>query len=214
MQALLSRLAAWHQLAAAALIRVAVGVLTWPHTAPAAVVLAGWDSAAVTYMALVWAAVRGMDATATEQLANREDPSNSVAEVLLLGASVAALIAIGFCLLRAGHAAGAMKAFLLGLGALSLALSWLTVQTVFMLRYARGYYQRPAGGIDFNQDQAPAYMDFAYISFTLGMTFQVSDTNITTRPIRRVVLHHALLSYVFGAVILAVAINIVASLLR
>lgn len=60
----------------------------------------------------------------------------------------------------------------------------------------------------------PAYLDFAYFSFTLGMTFQVSDTNITTAPIRRIALHHALLSYLFGAVILAVAINVVASLLH
>jgi uncharacterized membrane protein len=214
MQALLRRVAAWQQLALAGLVGVVVGGLTWPHTAHAAAVLAGWDAAAVIYLALVWIAIRGMDATATQHLANREDPSNSVAELVLLGASVAALIAIGFCLLRAGQATGAMKAFLIGIGALSLALSWLTVHTVFMLRYARGYYQHPGGGIDFNEHQAPSYMDFAYFSFTLGMTFQVSDTNITTQTIRRVALHQALMSYVLGAVILAVAINVVASLLR
>jgi uncharacterized membrane protein len=83
-----------------------------------------------------------------------------------------------------------------------------------MLRYARSYYGEPAGGISFNEQDPPAYLDFAYFSFTIGMTFQVSDTNITRKAIRHLALHHALLSYLFGAVILATAINIFASLLH
>jgi uncharacterized membrane protein len=59
----------------------------------------------------------------------------------------------------------------------------------------------------------PTYLDSAYLSFTIGMTFQVSDTSITSKPVRRIALHHALLCYLFGAVILAMAINLVASLL-
>jgi uncharacterized membrane protein len=69
------------------------------------------------------------------------------------------------------------------------------------------------GGIEFNEKDPPAYLDFAYLSCTIGMTFQVSDTSITVKPVRRMALHHALLSYLFGAVILAMAINLVASLL-
>jgi uncharacterized membrane protein len=82
-----------------------------------------------------------------------------------------------------------------------------------MLRYARSYYQSPEGAVEFNEKDPPAYLDFAYLAFTVGMTFQVSDTNLTTKPIRRIVLSHALLSFLFGAVMLAFAINIVASLL-
>jgi len=206
--------AAGLQLAIAGLGGAAAAAVAWPRTVPAAAILIAWDTAAGIYLALVWTTTWGMDAEATARRAGREDPSISAAELVLIGASVAALVAIGFALLRAGHAAGVAKAFLIGLGVVSVALSWLTVHTVFMLRYARGYYLEQPGGIDFNQAGPPAYLDFAYFSFTLGMTFQVSDTNITSTPVRRIALHHALLSYLFGAVILAVAINVVASLLQ
>ena len=205
---------AWQQLAVAVTIGAAAAGFAWAHTVAAAAVLVGWDAAAVIYLTQVWTAVWRTDAAVTARIAAREDPSNSVAELVLLSASVVALVAIGFCLLRAGQAAGGTKAFLIGLGVLSVVLSWLTVHTVFMLRYARGYYQQPGGGIDFNEARDPAYLDFAYFSFTIGMTFQVSDTSITSTPIRRVALQHALISYLFGAVILAVAINVVASLLH
>ena len=88
------------------------------------------------------------------------------------------------------------------------------VHTVYALRYARAYYSAPVGGIAFNEDEPPNYVDFAYYSFTVGMTFQVADTNITLRSIRRTTLHHALLSYLFGSVLLGVVINVVAALLK
>jgi uncharacterized membrane protein len=85
---------------------------------------------------------------------------------------------------------------------------------VFTLRYARTYYSEPTGGIDFNEEDPPTYLDFAYLALTIGMTFQVSDTNLTSKPIRRTALGHAMLSYLFGAVIVALVINVVASLLH
>jgi uncharacterized membrane protein len=94
------------------------------------------------------------------------------------------------------------------------ALSWLTVHTLYMLRYGDAYYGDPIGGIDFNEEEPPSYRDFAYVAFTIGMTFQVSDTSLTSKPMRRLALRHALLSFVFGAVILALTINSVASLLQ
>jgi uncharacterized membrane protein len=106
------------------------------------------------------------------------------------------------------------KAYLIAICVGSVALSWATVHTIFTLRYARTYYEAPDGGIDFNEDDPPTYLDFAYLAFTIGMTFQVSDTNLTIKPIRRTALRHALLSYLFGAVIVALSINVVASLLQ
>jgi uncharacterized membrane protein len=88
------------------------------------------------------------------------------------------------------------------------------VHTIFTLRYARLYYVGRDGGIDFNQEQPPAYLDFAYFSFTVGMTFQVSDTDVQTPAVRRTVLRHALVSYLFGAVIVAGTINLIAGLTR
>jgi uncharacterized membrane protein len=86
------------------------------------------------------------------------------------------------------------------------------VHTVFTLRYARLYYLNGSGGIDFNQDDEPAYAEFAYLAFTIGMTYQVSDTDLKTRAIRSTALRQALLSFVLGAVILATTINLIAGL--
>ena len=94
----------------------------------------------------------------------------------------------------------------------SIALSWLAVHTLFTLRYALLYYTGADGGIDFNQKLAARYLDFAYLAFTIGMTFQDSDTDISKPAIRATALRHALLSYLLGAVVLASAINLVVSL--
>jgi uncharacterized membrane protein len=196
------------------LIGTAFAAVLWQFTIPAPALLMGWDIAAVIYLLMVWVAVYRMTAEVTARMAGREDPSSPVAELVVLVASIAALVAVSFALVRAGQTTGNAKALLIGLGAVSVVVSWLVVHTVYMLRYARNYYTEPAGGIGFNEEDLPAYLDFAYFSFTIGMTFQVSDTNITRKVIRRLALHHALLSYLFGAVILATAINIFASLLH
>ncbi len=180
---------------------------------PASILL-GWDVAVLIYLAWTWSAVQGLDPGVTAQLARREDPSTAVADLVVIGAGTAMLAAVGFALARAGQAAGGMKAYLVALGVLSVVLSWAVVHTVFALKYARAYYSEPAGGIAFNEDEPPNYIDFAYYAFTVGMTFQVADTNITSRAVRRTTLHHALLSYLFGAVLLGLVINVVAALLK
>jgi uncharacterized membrane protein len=155
-----------------------------------------------------------MSASETKSHAEREDPSIRMSELIVLAAGVALLAAVGLVLIKAGHSTGVTKAYLIALGILSVALSWAMVHTVFTLRYARAYYARPQGGIDFNESDPPTYLDFAYLALTIGMTFQVSDTNLTSKPIRRIALTHAALSYLFGAVIVALVINVVATLLQ
>jgi uncharacterized membrane protein len=177
-------------------------------------VLVGWDVAVVIYLAWTWRAVLGLDPGVTAQLAKREDPSTAVADFVVLGAGTAMLVAVGFALVNAGQATGGTKAYLVTVGVLSVVLSWAVVHTVFALRYARAYYSEPVGGIEFNEDEPPNYIDFGYYSFTVGMTFQVADTNITSKAVRRVTLHHALLSYLFGAVLLGLVINVVSALLK
>jgi uncharacterized membrane protein len=181
---------------------------------PSAAILLGWDIGVTIYLAWTWSAVRGLDPTVTAQRAKREDPSTPVADLVIIGAGTAALAAVGFALVKAGQAHGGTKAYLVSLGVLSVVLSWTVVHTVFALRYARAYYSDPVGGIDFNEDEPPNYIDFGYYAFTVGMTFQVADTNITTRAVRRATLHHALLSYLFGSVLLGLVINVVATLLQ
>ncbi|GAC1654938.1 MAG: hypothetical protein NVS4B6_31420 [Mycobacterium sp.] len=93
-----------------------------------------------------------------------------------------------------------------------MAASWFAVHTVFTLRYARLYYVAKSAGIDFHQRGDPTYTDFAYVAFTIGMTYQVSDTDLNARDIRSTALAQAMLSFLLGAIILAVTINLVAGL--
>jgi uncharacterized membrane protein len=177
--------------------------------------LVGWDLAAGIYLAWTWATIWHQDPAATARLALREDPGRATADAVLLVASVASVLAVALAI-TAGRAGGPGERDLrAGLAVASVALSWTVVQTVFTSHYARLYYSHPAGGINFNnQDARPRYVDFAYLAFTVGMTFQVSDTALQTSALRATALRQALLSYLLGAVILATTINLVAGLLR
>jgi uncharacterized membrane protein len=125
---------------------------------------------------------------------------------------VASLGAVAFVIVGSNNAHGAVAALLAALALGSVAVSWLLIQTLFTLRYAVLYYSGTVGGIDFNSAEPPRYADFAYVAFTLGMTYQVSDTNITDGQIRVAILRQGLQSYLFGAVILATTINLVVGL--
>ena len=198
----------------AALLGLVVGGVVSQYTSWQASILIGWDAAALFLNAWIWVAVLGLDANESKSHAGREDTSIHLSELIILVSGVALLAAVGLVLIRAGQATGGTKAWLIILGVVSVALTWALVHTVFTLRYARTYYRPPVGGIDFNEDDPPTYLDFAYLALTIGMTFQVSDTNLTTKSIRRIALAHALLSYLYGAVIIALVINVVSSLLH
>jgi uncharacterized membrane protein len=172
----------------------------------------GWDAIGAVFCFLAWRAVWPMSADATAERATEEDLSRASTDVLILTASVVSLVAVTIVLTAAHHAHAPARFVLAFLGLLTVAVSWFTVHTIFMLRYALLYYAEPAGGIDFGSGDQPSYRDFAYVALTLGMTFQVSDTALRSTELRATALRHALLSYLFGAIILAVAINLVAGL--
>ena len=174
--------------------------------------VAGWAAAAAVFDLWVWLSVARMNAEQTAAHATREDPSRAATEALVLWATVINLGAVGLLLAAASSAKGAAAGLLAGGAVVSVALSWLLIHTLFTLRYAQLYYHESDGGIDFNQDDPPRYTDFAYLAFTIGMTFQVSDTDLKTHQIRAAALRHMLLSYLFGAVILATTINLIAGL--
>lgn len=176
--------------------------------------IVGWAAACVTYVTVIWLTVGRMGPEATASHATGEDPARSVTDALVLIASLASLGAIVVLLGETHAAQGEYRAWAAAVAVASVVLSWLLVHTLFAIRYASLFYRGEAGGVDFNQAELPAYSDFAYLSFTLGMTFQVSDTTITSHAIRVTALGHALLSYLFGAVILATTINLVAGLYR
>jgi uncharacterized membrane protein len=174
--------------------------------------LMGWDATALTWVGLIWTVIWPMNAEQTAARAGHEDPTRPLADLLLLCAAVASLVAVGFVLVQARHSGGVTELLHVTLAIASIVLSWVLVHTTFTLRYARMYYTGPDGGISFNQTEAPAYADFAYLAFTIGMTFQVSDTKLETQEARSIALQHALVSYLFGTVIVAVTINLIAGL--
>ena len=188
---------------------IAAVFLPWQAAA-----LLGWDGAAMLFASRVWATVLPMNASQCSDDAVREDPSRAVADSVVLVAATANLASVGLILVKAANSTGGMKAYLLTIGVVSVVLAWAVVHTIFTLRYARVYYSGRDGGVDFNEESAPDYADFAYLAFTIGMTFQVSDTDLTSKAMRRTALRHALISYLFGAVVIALIINVVASLLR
>jgi uncharacterized membrane protein len=174
-------------------------------------VLVGWDCVAIGYTGRLAVVLRRWDARRTKSRAMSTDLERFAADVALLGAAVISLVAVGVLLTR-GSPGTAANTLRIGLSLVSVAASWAMVHTLFAMRYAALYYGDPEGGIDFNERLRPAYRDFTYFAFTIGMSYAVSDTNVASSEIRRAVLRHALLSYLFGTGILATTINLVASL--
>jgi uncharacterized membrane protein len=173
----------------------------------------GWDAAAATFLAAVWPLVLRADSVQTNRLASREDDTRTVGALLLLSVCVASLVGGGFALALAGQRTGPAKVALLAVTAATVLLSWLVLNTVYTLRYAHLYYGPAASGVDIHE-RAANYRDFAYLAFTIGMTYQVSDTTVRNPVFRRTVLGHALLAYLFGVVIVAGVINLIAGLLH
>jgi uncharacterized membrane protein len=195
-------------LAGAAVLGVLVLLIPWQVA-----VLVGWDVTAIIVVGWVFVVVWPKTSDETAALATREDDSRAAADALIVAASVVSLAGVGLGLLKAARTHGSGEAVITAIAALSVVLAWATVHTVFLLHYARLFYAE-GGGIDFGDCGAPDFRDFAYVAFTVGMTFQVSDTDITTKSIRHTVTRHALLSYLFGTVVVAMMINVVAGLLR
>lgn len=188
---------------------LAVGLLTSWTYAPAM----GWAAASLTYLVWVWAVIGRLQSAATAAHARREDPGRAGSDALVLTATVASFAGVALILLDAADAQGGAKAGVIALALASVALSWFLVHTLFTLRYASIYY-RDKAGVDFNESKQPRYLDFAYLAFTVGMTFQVSDTDLKTDAIRTTVLRQALLSYLLGTIVLATTINLVAGLIH
>jgi uncharacterized membrane protein len=172
----------------------------------------GWDTAALVFCTWIWTVVWPMPASETAARATAEDPNRPVSDVLVLSASVASLAAVALVLVQGHSVRPPAQVLLAALGLVSVAVSWLTVHTVYMLRYAVLYYSPPRGGIQFNQEEPPAYRDFAYVALTLGMTYQVADTSLESSVMRSTVIRHALMSYLFGSIILATVVNLIAGL--
>jgi uncharacterized membrane protein len=188
---------------------VIVGLLATPRLLP----LVAWTVTVAVILTWVWWISWPQDSEGTERLAEDENTTRST-DVWLLAAALASLAIVVVALVQSSSQRNATAVASVILSVLSVALSWALVNTVYALKYARLYYfdEPDVGGIDFKQEDPPTYSDFAYMAFTVGMSFAVSETELTSSRTRKVALGHALFSYVFGTGVLAVAINLVTNL--
>ncbi|WP_301546739.1 DUF1345 domain-containing protein [Gordonia sp. X0973] len=168
--------------------------------------MSAWIATAAMFVGWTWATLGPMNAALTRQHARREDPTHGGTGIVVVVAALASLSSvIGVLFHHQDHA--------LVLGTIAgIVLSWAAIHTMFATHYARVYYGDPIGGIDFHQSEPPVYTDFAYVAFTVGMSFAISDTDLSGSRMRRPALVHALLSYLFGTVIVALFINLIAGL--
>jgi uncharacterized membrane protein len=216
-----SRLVAHRRLLIALVVAGAVAFALPAILPPSARLAIAWDSAVLAFLALTWWVVQSCPPERMRQtvLANDQGRVAILAFVLLaVGASLAAIF---FLVQRAKDTSAGPPVGQVALAVLTIVCSWLLTHVMFALHYAHRFYRDDprtpeadaTGGLGFPGHEAPDYWDFLYFSFVIGMTAQVSDVQVTSRPMRRLVLWHGMLSFAFYTIILALSINIVASVM-
>jgi uncharacterized membrane protein len=174
-------------------------------------VLVGMVTFALTFVAWSLSVLWPMDGDATRAHVMREDAGPVAIEAVIAAVAIGNLAVISSVALI-GHGHGRQRDLVAAVALAAVFCSWAMLHIMYAARYARAYYDHPPGGIDFNTEAAPCYRDFVYFSFNLGMTYQVSDNDVSTTQLRSMIWRHCLMSYVFGTVILAATINLVASI--
>ena len=189
----------------------AVGVLLSSGHAWQFRLLLGWDAGAFALLALIWITVVTKDPHKTRCRSAAVDPGRTATWILVLIASSLSFVASAFVLRTLHRTQPPPEPWLLPLCLVSVFVAWALTHTSYTLRYAHLYYRDDAegeGGLVFPGDRKPDDFDFAYFAYTIGMCFQVSDVAITSPQIRRAVLGHAVLSFGYNTVILALALNL------
>ena len=182
-------------------------------------VLASWDLGALCYLGLEWLLIARSDEKLTRLRTQRSDPSSYVIFLVVVTAASASVVAIGFIVGDARELPYWPRAGRISLSVAALFLSWLLIHTLFAFHYARLYYsQSPEEkshhrGLRFPDDDEPDYLDFAYYSFVVGMTSQVSDVAVLSHEMRRLTIIHGVLSFIYNIAILAMSINIIGNVL-
>ena len=174
--------------------------------------LVGWDVGIALYLMAAYQIIVYADAGHIRRRAAIEDEGQTGILVLTVAAALASLGAI-IALLGSTHGSS-RDAMQLGLATLTILLSWAFIHTIFAFHYAHEYYGEKGAkksGLSFPDDDAPDYLDFVYFSFVIGMTSQVSDVAVASKPIRRTVAAHGIVSFLFNAALLALTVNIAAS---
>ena len=204
-------------------IAIVVGVASLfalPHRLPPReTAIAAWDIGAGLYLVLILVLFAGCPSGRMEQNARAQETGEWTLFFLVLAGATASFAAILGEFGSMKDVSGAVKGEKVAIVAITLAISWLLTQAIFALRYAHEFYSRVTpsadldGGLEFPEEKKPDYWDFTYFSVVLGMTFQVSDVQITSRKLRRLATLHGLLGFVFNTVIIALTVNLASSVL-
>lgn len=207
-------------LAGAASGIAAVATATLTAWRPALQIIVAWNTFAATLLGLAWFKLLRARAQEAVRNARLEDSHRSVIFAFVVTATVVSLIAVGVILGGAKGLDGRRLATHIVLTVGTIFLSWSLMHTVFTFHYAHAYYAEPdeperkeAGGLQFPETKRPDFLDFAYFSFVIGMTCQVSDVVVTNAPMRRLVLLHGVLAFFYNTIILALTINLISGLL-
>ncbi|SNC76053.1 Uncharacterized membrane protein [Hymenobacter gelipurpurascens] len=214
----LALLSTWKRLSIGVLPALGLYLLTpdaWPTLMR---LLTAWDGFAVSTLLITWAIILTANVGHIRRIATREDPGRVLSFGFVLLLSGVSLVAVVLLLSSMRKAHDALLLPHVVTGVLGVLTAWLLVHTLFTLRYAHLFYDTDAsrreGGLEFpGNDPEPDYLDFAYFSFTIGMTAQTADVGVSDRLIRRVVLVHGLLSFGFNTAVVALTISGLAGLL-
>ncbi|MCJ2042281.1 DUF1345 domain-containing protein [Methylobacterium sp. WL30] len=193
---------------------MAAGALLMPGDDLVTRLLAGWCAGIVAYAVLIVHQSTGQSRDALRLQASRLDDSAALVTVFTLLAAAASFAAVGVLVLG-GKASGAGKVFDLTLAGATVLCTWAFVQLVFTIHYAHVYYGDDApgesrGGLDFHGDDAPDFWDFLYFTVTIGAAAATSDTNITSKRMRRIATVQTVYAYLFNTGVLALAVNMAA----
>ncbi len=181
--------------------------------------LAGWDAASLVLCLFAWHIILRADASETRRRARVDDPGHRPVFIIAIVSSLVSLFAAGAALRMVKALPPGSQAIWTTLALSAIVLSWTLTHTSYTLRYAHLYYR---GGeapdskdccLAFPGAAPPADIDFAYVAFTIGMTFQVSDVQVTSSEMRSEILVHSLLAFVYNTTILALALNMIMGLL-
>jgi uncharacterized membrane protein len=187
---------------------------------PGACGLLGWCAGAAVYLLPAWWLAETSDAERTRSRAQSMDPPRAWLLAIMLVAVSVSMGVILTLLRQVPNLHGMERVGLITLGLFALASSWLTIHTIYAFHYAHRYYQaeidpgEQGPGLDFPGKLDPDYFDFLYYSFVVGMTSQVSDVQVTSRDMRRITLVHGVVSFTFNMLVLALSINVVATLIQ
>lgn len=194
---------------AAAAFAVCSAVLAWAGVTPVPALLLGFDAGATVFLVGMLLMFNRSTVQHMRHQARVQDAGRWGILWSAVGLTAVVMVALGTEL----HAARSGGIFAIATAAVSIVLSWLFMNVIFAVHYAHdfyGDYRRQHQGLDFPGKEQPDYWDFAYFSIVIGMTFQVSDVQITSRDLRRIALAHSVIAFFFNMFIIAVTVNIVA----